>query len=442
MKLKPQHWLSAALVLSCLVVASGHGQYIEGTIPCPCGDEDILWNPLSNKVYVVTAIGDNFVTIIDGATNQVVSQLTEVPEYPVRLALNTRENKVYTSCTESSCLLAIDGVGDTLIRTVTVADGPMAMAYNAAMNKLYVCGLDADRISVLDAGPDTVVKTIRLGSPPVCITWHPVTNRVFCATYWGGEDTVFVIDCATDEIVGTVTDVQYPQRVILNPVNSLVYVIGDQMVWVLNPDGDSVVATIPTTFRTPHASCFSRGMNRLYIDHGSAVTVIDCNTNTVVDSFQLGEGSLGMAADTFREKLYCGARYDRDIWVFDMRADTFIKSFWSGMGQSFGQLAWNWTNSRVYVTDGTNQVLYVLRDTSAAIEEVNPRSGQGQTPSARIVRSQLRIYGEGPAELLDMSGCLVARLRSGWNDVSCLAEGVYFLRERERALVTKVIIQR
>jgi YVTN family beta-propeller protein len=442
--------MTARSAVGCLLLVGLAGiaasQYLEATIPCPCDAEDILWNEQSNKVYVATARGDNFVTIIDGATNQVVNQLTGVPEYPLRLALNVQENKVYTSCTESSCLLAIDGVGDTLIRTVRVADGPTAMAYNAAMNKLYVCCTDVDCISVVDASPDTVVKVIQLGSPPVSIVWHPATNRVFCATSWGGDDTVFVIDCATDEIVEAMTAVRDPWRLTVNPASGLVYVVGDRTIWVMSPEGDSVVATIPTTRRAPVAACFSRGLGKLYVEDfnpPAMVTVIDCQSNTVLDSFLLGDGNtLGMTADTIRQKLYCGARYDRDIWLFDMCADTFIKSFWTGMGQSFGQLAWNWTNSRVYATDGTNQVLCVLRDTSMAIEEVSPLFGRQLTRTAGFVRSRLCVVGDGPAELLDMSGRLAARLRCGWNDVSCLAEGVYFLRERARATGTKVIVQR
>jgi len=88
------------------------------------------------------------------------------------------------------------------------------------------------------------------------------------------------------------------------------------------------------------------------------------------------------------------------------------------------------------------------------IEEAENRRLRGLTGGATVVRGLLRIEDRGlrtgdRAELLDISGRKVLDLQPGPNDVSRLAPGVYFVRERSAARgrrsavsVRKVVVTR
>ena len=83
MKLKSRHCLCAALLLSCLFLATGRSQYLEAVVPVGAVPTDVLWNPTSNKVYTANNQSGS-VTVISGTSNQVLATVA-VADYPVSL---------------------------------------------------------------------------------------------------------------------------------------------------------------------------------------------------------------------------------------------------------------------------------------------------------------------------------------------------------------------
>ncbi|MBM3313440.1 hypothetical protein FJY70_02470 [candidate division WOR-3 bacterium] len=81
------------LVLTAGVLTPVLGQYLEGAIDVGTHQVLVLANPLSNKIYTSNGSA-NSVTIIDGATRQIITTLSVSGE-PTRLCLNTVSNRVY-----------------------------------------------------------------------------------------------------------------------------------------------------------------------------------------------------------------------------------------------------------------------------------------------------------------------------------------------------------
>ena len=392
-------------------------------------------NPLSNKIYTSNYIA-NTVTIIDGATRQIIATRS-VPGEPIFLCLNTVSNRVHCWGWGSSRLAIINGVTDSLKRLTIPHGGPSAFAYNATSNRLYV-GCDNGYVVVVDGAADTVLYEVNLGTswPIINMLWNPATNYLFCAV---GQDSMFVVDCQTDEVRAR-WNVQPYGAWCYSPVTGRVYTASANTFWALSPHGDSILATIP---RGSEWLCAVPFVDKIYISSGW-VYVLDGSTNVIVDTIPTGGGA--MVCDTSKGKVYAA----RGL-VFDARADTLLTTIPLPAFSPYG-ICQNPLDGRVYVTDQHGDSVYVLRDTMPGIEESHEPQAASSKSMATVVRGVLVLQGDRTqntghrAELLDISGRKVKELRPGANNVSGLAPGVYFVRAVSRELSAvnchKVVIAR
>jgi YVTN family beta-propeller protein len=411
-----------------VAVSIGVSQYLEATIPTGDSPTDVLWNPVSNKVYVANSQSDN-VTIINGASNQVIATV-DVQEYPSGFAWNSVMNKVYCVSGDNERVTVIDGAGDTVIKTFRTAARANGIAFNSTLNKLYIaCNEDpVYRVTVIDAGPDTVMKYIGIHDV-WALLWHPVTNRVFC-TMGAYDSMISVIDCVTDEVVATPRIPGGVGSGCVNPRNDLVYLAGYHWVWVLSPAGDSLVTAVAAWGNV----CFVPFPNKLYVLGGGWAQVVDCATNTVVDSIHTAGANL--LCDTVRGKVYATDQNRDDVFILDARADTLIKTI--PLGRYPSNLCWNQTNSRVYIVDLMDDVVYVIRDTASSIAEGG--TGVSIAGATRTIAGRsLRYADPGGAMLVDVSGRSVVALRLGDNDLGHLPWGVYVVRDAAGRVRSKVV---
>jgi DNA-binding beta-propeller fold protein YncE len=276
---------------------------------------------------------------------------------------------------------------------------------------------------------------------PRTLLWHPVSNRVFIAAY-GNSDSVFVVDCATDLVVSRLQAGRLPYAWSWNPLGNLVYVGSKWVVTVLTADGDSVVATIPGCGRVPQSACHVPYPNKLYVGdfYDEGVALIDCLTQSVYDTLLSGQQINDILCDTLHGKVYVVGTWD--VYIFDARTDTLVKSIHAANG--YEKLAWNSTNSRVYVADDVANAVYVIRDTTTGVAEDRSISMRYLRVAPTTTRGWLDVRGSGPSVLLDALGRRVASLSPGRNDLRGFGTGVYFLYEQEggRECARKVILTR
>jgi YVTN family beta-propeller protein len=420
--------LLPAILAAVLAAGIGQAQYLETTIPVGNTPTSILWNPTSNKVYVCNEQSAS-VTVIDGATNAVLASIP-VADYPTFLAWNSADNKVYCASGESDRLTVIDGVGDTVIQSLHVSGFPTIMVYSSIHDKLYVNCYDIGTVLVLDARNDTALRSVATGATAECLLWHPVTDRVLL-THYGGE--VVSIDCATDSIVTRLPVGSRPSNMCLSPGREHVYVACRWTTCAVNATGDSVVAQIPGfTSRL----CPVPYPDKVYGAGAGVVRVIDCRTQTVVDSLLGGVGGpIEMVCDTNNGRAYCLNLTGSAVEVVEAERDSVTQSI--HLGRAPVLMCWNSTDSRIYITDELDDVVYVIRDTSTAVAE--ERRLPLHVAGAVSVTTRQLTWAGGSAQLLDMSGRTVAALRHGANDVSMLPAGVYVVRAGSGAVIQKVV---
>jgi len=423
-------------VLTTGVLTPVFGQYLEGVIDVEAYQAQVLANPLSNKIYTSNHIA-NKVTIIDGATRQIITTKSVSGE-PWFFCLNTVSNKVYCLPVSSSRLAIIDGVTDSVKRLTIPHGGPSAFAYNSTLNRLYVGCNDEGTVVVVDGAGDTVSYELTLApSHVVTVFWNPASNYLFCGTF---EDTMYVIDCQTNQVTAR-WNVPLFDEWCYSPVTGRAYTGYANTVWAFSPRGDSLLAAIP---QGSSYLCAVPFPDKVYIERGARTYVLDGSTNVIVDTIQYAGG--GVICDTSKGKVYVLG----GVWVLDARADTLLTTIPLPAFNQQG-VCRNPLDGRVYVTDQQGDSVYVLRDTMPGIEESRKPQAVSHKPMATVVRGVLWLpsassHKPQATSLLDISGRKVLDLKTGANDVSRLAPGVYFVRAVSRELSAggchKVVIAR
>jgi DNA-binding beta-propeller fold protein YncE len=122
-------------------------------------------------------------------------------------------------------------------------------------------------------------------------------------------------------------------------------------------------------------------------------------------------------------KAYCSDVYQDAVHILDTRADTLIKTISLGRYPEF--LCWNRTNSRVYINDFMDNVVYVIRDTSTGISERAAGATTRPWAVTTVTRGRFFYLGPGPGALVDACGRIAAALKPGHNDICALTPGVY-----------------
>lgn len=438
--------LILATVALAAITPRAHGQYVETIINVGPEPYALLWNPVSDKVYCTTVGYSQWtVAIISGSTNEVLTTL-EVAEEPKVLAWNPAANKVYVGCWDSKYVYVVDGVGDTVIRRVHVSVHPDMMEYSVTSNKLYVAERDENHIAVLDGTTDEVIANVRV-EYVASLLWHPFSNRLLCR-FWL-QDSVCAIDCTTDEVVSRVglpgeTGYAWVPWC-LNMTTGLAYLpTGPNhpgLVYVFNPAGDSVVATIPVPCWELCAVPFPNKLYAAWFDgNDDSLFVIDGGSHLVTG--RLGVGGFKLACDTAIGKVYCTDYGLDSVYVLDARADTVVKSFYVDQGTWSGGLAWNQTDHRLYVPRMSDSSVCVIRDAVGVAEPGAARTIGDARLRATMVKDVLQVYGDEPAVLMDVCGRTAAELRPGPNDARRLPPGVYVIRAKRGGILSKVTVLR
>ena len=156
-------------------------------------------NAKTNKIYGVSSNGTQLI-VLDGATNAVTTTDSVCAGVGVRgLAINDATNKVYATCPSARMIVAIDGTTNSTTSIPTGSNSyPMQLAINRSNNKVYVLshGSASDSaVIVLDGSSNTFVS-VPTGDPTFHLAVNEVTNKVYVGFPY--KQGVRVFDGATN----------------------------------------------------------------------------------------------------------------------------------------------------------------------------------------------------------------------------------------------------
>ena len=232
-------------------------------------------NTLTNRVYVVnsaanaagTSRSPGYITVIDGATNNAVANIDVGGQPFSNPAVNEATNKIYAMNA---------GFGAAFPSKITVIDG--------ATNTASTVDTSAFPANTLFYG--TIVA-------------NPVTNRIYFQIPNGG--LMGVIDGATN-VATPLSGFTGIGNILVNPNLNRVYLTTSTGIRVLNGANDTEIANIPVS----GGAVLNKTTGRIFVfnSQNQTLTAVDGNSNIIVSTVSLPNGSLTMTVNEAANRLY------------------------------------------------------------------------------------------------------------------------------------------
>jgi YVTN family beta-propeller protein len=286
---------------------------------------------------------------------------------------------------------------DTVVATVAVGNGPTGVAVNPTTNRIYTSNINDNTVSVINGATNTVVATVDVGDGPIRVAVDPAINHIYVTNYF--SDNVSVIDGVTNAVVYTKAVADEPTGVAVNPAINHIYVAnyGGTMknVRVFYDDGfalfDVAVVNLGLGAK-PTGVAVNTSTNRIYVADEGDDTVSVFNDNgfnlTFVAKVAVGHSPEGITVNPATNLIYVANNSDDNVSVIDGATNTIVATV--AVGDRCWGIAVNPSTNRIYVAnEGDNTVSVIDGATNTVVATV----AVGDTPTGVAVNpSTNRIY--------------------------------------------------
>ncbi|HET8685234.1 MAG TPA: PKD domain-containing protein, partial [Methanosarcina sp.] len=191
-----------------------------------------------------------------------------------------------------------------------------------------------------------------------------------------GDDTVSVIDTATNKVTAMIPVGNYPVGVAVTLDGKKVYVTNffGGTISVIDAIKDKVTATIPVG-NAPRGVAISPDGKRVYLPNvgnrsNNTILIIDIATNEIADSVLVGEVPFGVAVTLDGKKVYVTNLDDKTVSVIDTATNTVIATI--PIGNNPRGVAVTPDGSKVYATNGLNKTISVIDTTTNKVMTTIP----------------------------------------------------------------------
>jgi len=146
----------------------------------------------------------NTVTVIDAATNTVVTGIT-VGNSPFGVAVDPVNPHVYVTNFADDTVSVLRTTSNTVVGTVPVEDGPFGVAVHRSGKRAYVANQMSNTVSVINTDPSdtglflTVVGTIAVGSRPAGVAVNQAGTRVYVTNQGSSSVSIIMTDPSSGE---------------------------------------------------------------------------------------------------------------------------------------------------------------------------------------------------------------------------------------------------
>jgi YVTN family beta-propeller protein len=219
------------------------------------------------------------------------------------------------------------------------------------------------------------------------------------------ENTVKVVDTASNMVVATVVGVPGAFGVAVNSTGTRVYtanVAPANSVSVIDTSTNTVIATVPVG-GDPEGIAVTPDGSKVYVasSESNTVSVINASTNTVITTVGVGSDPIGVAAHPNGTRVYVGNSNSRTLSVIDTTTDTVIATI-SGAGDVNGVVV-HPDGTRVYIADAAGGTIRVLDTATNALIAGIPvgRGPRGVEVAPDGTRVYTANYDSGDVSVID-----------------------------------------
>jgi YVTN family beta-propeller protein len=277
------------------------------TVPVGSQPIDIAITPDGAFVYVSHQAAP--MAVISTSTNTMVDTVAGNTQGITSSSIAIKPDGAFVYLATGAAVLVIETATNMVVDTIPIASGAWGVTITPDGSALYVSdsGIDGS-VSVISTATNTIVDTVPVGEGPIALLVTPDGAFVY-VTNLGltfATSSVSVIATATNTVVDTIPARtpaaagvgNGPRNMVITPDGTQIYV-GNNLsfdISVIATATNTVTATIVDPFLNPIDLAVSPDGALVYsTNSGTSVLLIDTATNELVDSFEVGFGSWGIA---------------------------------------------------------------------------------------------------------------------------------------------------
>jgi len=226
-------------------------------------------------------------------------------------------------------------------------------------NRVYVANNIDNTVSVVDIATNEVIQVIPVGQGSGAVEFNPNTNRLYVSN--GGSNNLSVIDTTTNSVIDTIIVGNGPSGMAIDTDANLIYVVKDAGdVQVI----DGLTNTVIDTIILPGVSLISitldfNNQKGFVTDFFTkTISVIDLTTNTVVDTIDAEDGPARIVINPDTDTAYATMFLDGVVLVIDTQTNGIIKTIQVESGP-LGAV-FNPNNNKVYVINALSNTVSVI----------------------------------------------------------------------------------
>jgi len=254
--------------------------------------DDDRSNPLSPLALAADAVNqrlyvarhtDNSIAVIDARENRLI-QAFALPEEPNGLVLNADGSRLYVAAGgPAGHVYVLDAMTGAIQQTVDAGHTPMAPLLSPDATTLYLCNRFDDDVSVINLSDSSTVARVPVARQPIAAALSSDGARLFVAEHLPYGPSTNAFTAAAVAVIDTAAHV-VDRRIALPPGSQSVRGMG------ISTDGATVYVThLISHFQIPTTQVLRGWMNT------AALTVIDVDSETIVDTVLLDDLDLGAA---------------------------------------------------------------------------------------------------------------------------------------------------
>jgi YVTN family beta-propeller protein len=282
-----------------------------------------IWNSLTTIAYSPTSSVANYIPFYTSARNL------------------SATSSIYSSTQKTK---------GTLNQTYNIGTSPKHVFYDPNSKKIIVTNEGSNNVSIIDTVSKSVIGTVSVGVQPHGIAFDENTNNVFISNKGSGNVSKFNLN--TLVVSATISVGTFPCG--LQYLENKVYVANQlsNNISVINASTNLVTATISTS--TPRDFTWDYSNRNLwFIGVGpDYIGVLDPDTNTVINSIQVGSNPFNIEFDHNNERAYVTNNGSNNVSVVDINTSLIVATI--SVGTSPDNLAYNPVNNFMYVANYTS----------------------------------------------------------------------------------------
>jgi len=264
---------------------------------------------------------------------------------PFCLTADTSERYVYIG-DGSGAVYVVDAEART--RVAKLACGYVsAICTNTRQNKVYAADYEGDQVFVISCATNQVVATIPTCTNPLALCYNGADDKIYVAGYvYLGHADLTVIDCTSDQVIKTIHLEAGQPSLCYSPAGNRVFCAVYDTLLVIDGATDSVVAVRDGKWYGPMVA--NAVANRVYASGSGGVNVLDGTTGEVLETMNAAADVICLNPRT--QKLYAAGDHPVQLAVFDCTADTIINRFQFRGTSYVYSLACDAAANKVYVS--------------------------------------------------------------------------------------------